>query len=78
MDALKQRVTREDVISAYRLILGRDPETESVVDEQMARHESLLGLRNAFLNQASSKLGSSLWDQPPRLCNSIRVTRKRT
>ena len=52
MDFLAQRVTREDVISAYRLILGRDPETESVVDEQVARHKSLYGLRKAFLGSS--------------------------
>ncbi len=56
MDDLVQGVTREDVISAYRLILGRDPESESIVRQQMDRHKSLRGLHKAFLGSREFRI----------------------
>jgi len=41
-------VTREDAIYAYRLILGREPENEKVIEQAMAA-ENLTHLRNVFL-----------------------------
>jgi SAM-dependent methyltransferase len=45
----KSRVTPDDVRSAYRLMLGREPESEAVVREHCARHATLGDLRAAFL-----------------------------
>jgi len=42
-------VTREDVFYAYRLILGREPESEAVVAEHMKYANGLEGLRQVFL-----------------------------
>ena len=41
-------VTREDVESAYRMILGRDPENEAAIDWHVREHDSLDGLRSFF------------------------------
>ena len=41
-------VTREDVVNAYRLILGREPENEMVIGQAMEA-ESLAHLRQVFL-----------------------------
>lgn len=41
-------VTKDDVLSAYRLILGRDPENERVVEEKL-NHADLPALRAQFL-----------------------------
>ena len=41
-------VSREDVVSAYRLILGREPESEDVIRTHLA-HRSLADLRATFL-----------------------------
>ena len=42
-------VSREDAINAYRLILGREPESEDVIGHAMAS-ENLAQLRQAFLS----------------------------
>jgi SAM-dependent methyltransferase len=42
-------ITREEVISAYRLMLGREPEDESVITDHMLQYEDLHALRRAFL-----------------------------
>jgi hypothetical protein len=43
---------RADVIAAYRLILGREPESEAVIEDQLARHDSLEALRATLLASA--------------------------
>ena len=50
-------ITPQDVVMAYRLILGREPESEAVVASQSQRHESLNSLRAAFLNSAEFRAG---------------------
>src|SRR5438309_1511692 len=42
-------VTSEEVVAAYRLILGREPESEEIVRFQAARYSSLRELRHAFI-----------------------------
>lgn len=44
-------VTREEVLSAYRLILGREPESETVIEQAMEA-DSLSHLRRVFLGSA--------------------------
>jgi len=41
-------VSRSDVIAAYRLILGREPESEAVVKEQTRRYAASTDLARAF------------------------------
>lgn len=43
---------RSDVIAAYRLLLGREPESEAVIEAQLARHDSLEALRATLLASA--------------------------
>jgi len=45
-------ISSQEVVMAYRLILGREPESEAVVADHCRRHESLSALRAAFLNSA--------------------------
>src|ERR1700722_13154288 len=47
-DGLGQPPTRADIRECYRLILGRDPENDQVVDEQM-RYPSVAAFRSAVL-----------------------------
>ncbi|GGE95103.1 sulfotransferase family 2 domain-containing protein [Stappia taiwanensis] len=42
-------VTREDVIWAYRMILGREPESEAAIEHKIARLQSRKELRRALL-----------------------------
>lgn len=44
-------VTREEVFSAYRLVLGREPESERVIEQAMEA-DSLSHLRSIFLGSA--------------------------
>jgi SAM-dependent methyltransferase len=44
--------TREDVRACYRLILGREPENEAVLDRHLARSTTLAELRKRFLQSA--------------------------
>jgi hypothetical protein len=44
-------VTRDEVIWAYRLVLGREPGSESVISSQSS-HKSILALRLALLRSA--------------------------
>ncbi len=43
-------ISREEVVYAYRMILGREPENEAVVAEQVAGFGDLKSLRNGFLH----------------------------
>src|SRR5438445_8788800 len=42
-------ISIDDVKSAYRLILGREPENEEVVADHVRRHRSVAELRAKFL-----------------------------
>jgi hypothetical protein len=46
---LLARPTRDDVIWAYRLILGRDPESQSAINGHLC-HETIAALRRTILN----------------------------
>jgi SAM-dependent methyltransferase len=63
-------VAREDVVAAYRLILGREPESAEVVDAQARMHADRRSLMNAFLAspeyQQSAGRPASTVEQPPR------------
>jgi SAM-dependent methyltransferase len=48
----KPGITRDDVVSAYRFILGREPESESVVQSAVEGYESREELRLSFLQSA--------------------------
>jgi hypothetical protein len=50
-------VSPEEVVMAYRLILGREPESQMVVAEHCARHENLNALRGAFLDSEGFRSG---------------------
>jgi len=41
-------ITRQDVVSAYRLLLGREPENEEVVQSARLGYQNLEALRRAF------------------------------
>ena len=43
-------VTRDDVLYAYRLLLGREPENDAVVEAAVQHHSSLQHLRQTFMN----------------------------
>jgi trans-aconitate methyltransferase len=45
-------LTREEVAMAYRLILGREPESQSVLDDYQRSCHDLTSLREAFINSA--------------------------
>ena len=45
---LSKRPSREDIILGYRVFLGRDPESEAMIEEQM-RHPSVASFRLAAL-----------------------------
>lgn len=45
-------VTRDDVVSAYRLILGREPENEDVVTSHVNNIPDIASLRAEFMNSA--------------------------
>ena len=47
--ASKGNLTEQDVRAAYRMILGREPENEAIIREQMESHASMQELRAAFL-----------------------------
>jgi SAM-dependent methyltransferase len=52
-------ITREDVRAAYRLILGRDPESEEVIMKHLREARSLDDLRRAFI--CSSEFQHTPW-----------------
>lgn len=58
-------ISREEVIWAYRMILGREPESEDVVKKQMGL-QSLASLREAFLKspEFSERLNMSAVNNP--------------
>ncbi|SDB61307.1 Methyltransferase domain-containing protein [Belnapia rosea] len=52
---------REQVVLAYRYILGREPESEAVIEQHRQGHASLASLRDTFLHsrELSEQLGHS-------------------
>ncbi len=48
-DVLEAGVSREAVEWAYRLLLGREPESEAIIDFQMTGNRDIGQLRNCFL-----------------------------
>ena len=46
----KSPISRELVVSAYQVLLGRDPENEQVVREKVEQHRSIRDLLYAFVN----------------------------
>ena len=54
-------VTREEVVMAYRLLLGREPESEAAVTGHMAAHKDWQSLRKAFIStpEFAGKLGQA-------------------
>jgi 2-polyprenyl-3-methyl-5-hydroxy-6-metoxy-1,4-benzoquinol methylase/uncharacterized membrane protein YgaE (UPF0421/DUF939 family) len=51
----------DDVVWGYRSILGREPDSKSVIEEKLKTHDNMLSLRNEFLNslEFSEKLKKS-------------------
>jgi SAM-dependent methyltransferase len=45
-------VSKNEVISAYRFILGREPESEDAVTQHMSKNDSVATLRESFLRSA--------------------------
>lgn len=58
-------IAQSDVVHAYRLILGREPENEQVVREHATGHATLAELRRAFL--LSPELAGQLAARPAAL-----------
>lgn len=61
--------TREEVVSAYRILLGREPENETVVERLRASSPDLNALRQRFLSspEFQSRLSSSQRSHPVRV-----------
>src|SRR5215467_5814473 len=57
-------VTTEDVRAAYRLILGRNPESEEVLTRHSQRFHSLDELRKAFLSSVEFHSSMSAPQRP--------------
>lgn len=49
------KLTREDVAAGYRFILGRDPESEGVIDGHVDNHKDIYDLRKTLLNSKEFK-----------------------
>ena len=57
--------TRDDILQVYRLILGREPENNQVIDEQM-QHESVAALRLAALKSSEFRgKYRAIWAERP-------------
>jgi SAM-dependent methyltransferase len=65
-DALQARPAREDVVLAYRWLLGRAPEDEGVIARLLARTETLEALRAELLHSAEFRQHLPA-DPPPGL-----------
>jgi SAM-dependent methyltransferase len=55
-------VSRDEVLNAYRYILGREPESEAVVEQHMRGNADLAALRRQFLGSPEA---ASLMRPPP-------------
>jgi hypothetical protein len=62
-------LSKEDVIYAYRLLFGREPEDEAVVRHYATEVHDLQSLRALFINSAefSATLDQLKAPRPPRL-----------
>ena len=60
--------SREEVIAAYRLLLGREPESEDVITHYATEVADLRALREMFINSAEfqASLEKSQTPRPPR------------
>lgn len=47
-------LTRDDVIIAFQMILGREPENEDVIEHHIREHDSLASLRRALFHSQES------------------------
>ena len=52
-------LSTQDVEMAYRLILGREPESTAVVEEHRLRFGNLRDLRTSFMGSAEFRLRNS-------------------
>jgi 2-polyprenyl-3-methyl-5-hydroxy-6-metoxy-1,4-benzoquinol methylase len=61
-------IARDDVIAAYRLLLGREPESEDVITHYATEVPDLRALREMFINSAEfqASLEKSQTPRPPR------------
>lgn len=68
-------LTREQVVEAYQLILGREPENEQVIGNQIAAHENMDSLRSSMLHSPEFRRVSlhSPWLLPMDDCPRIDV-----
>lgn len=68
-------VSREQVVEAYRLILGREPESEDAISNHMAAHKDLESLRLAMLHSPEFRRVAlySPWLLPMDECPRIDV-----
>jgi len=68
-------VTREQVVEAYRLILGREPESEQTISNQMSAHENVESLRVSMLHSPEFRRAAlySPWLLPMDDCPRIEV-----
>ncbi|MCE5307086.1 MAG: hypothetical protein LLG20_05550, partial [Acidobacteriales bacterium] len=68
-------VTREQVVHAYRLILGREPESEEVIQNHMDTHEDVDSLRTVMLQSDEFRQAAlmSPWLLPMDQCPRIEV-----
>ncbi|NVE93913.1 class I SAM-dependent methyltransferase [Altererythrobacter sp. JGD-16] len=57
-------VSRDEVVNAYRFILGREPESEEVVSKGMA-HSEFASLRDAFLDSSEFRGSLATRGTPP-------------
>jgi 2-polyprenyl-3-methyl-5-hydroxy-6-metoxy-1,4-benzoquinol methylase len=62
-------ITREDVIYAYRLLFGREPENEIVINHYATEVSSIHALRELFMNsmEFQSSLTKVLAARPPKI-----------
>lgn len=68
-------VSREQVVEAYRLILGREPENENAIGSHMAAHQDVESLRVAMLHSPEFRRAAlySPWLLPLDECPRIEV-----
>ena len=58
-------ISRDDVVAAFRLLLGREPESETVVAHYAAEVKDLRELRELFVNSVEFR-EKNQDSQPPR------------
>lgn len=58
-------LTREQVILAYRMLLGREPESETVIQAAMGAHPDLPSLGHSFVGSAEFRIRHDWRPEPP-------------